>query len=277
MGGDGDRPVAPGSTRGLGLEVLLVLGVSLGADALRSILRIIDRMTRAEPLASQSTQMNSSVAADRPWLDLAFQLTWIVTSLVPVALVMYLLWVRPALPETVGNAGDGPVSANSRGLGNGLGFDLARPASDLLRGFLLAFAIGVPGLGFYLMARELGVNTTVEPGNLAENWWTIPVYMLAAAMNGIVEEVIMLGYLFLRLRQIGWTWWAIVVASALIRGSYHLYQGFGGFAGNVIMGIVFGLLFLRWRRSGPFVAAHTFIDIAAFIGYAMLAGRVDWL
>lgn len=263
-----DRPVVPESTRGLGLEVLLVLGVSLGADAIRSILRIIDRMTRPESLAAQSTQMNSSVAADRPWLDLAFQLTWIVTSLVPVALVMYLLWIRPAARRPVGN---GAVD------GNGLGFDLTRPASDLLRGFLLAAAIGIPGLGFYLAARELGVNTNVEPGNLAENWWTIPVYVLAAAMNGIVEEVIMLGYLFLRLRQIGWAWWAIVVVSALIRGSYHLYQGFGGFAGNVVMGIVFGLLFLRWRRSGPFVAAHTFIDIAAFIGYAALAGHVDWL
>lgn len=268
MGESDDRPVVPEPTRGLGLEVLLVLGVSLGADAVRSILRIIDRMTRPESLASQSTQMNSSVAADRPWLDLAFQLTWIVTSLVPVALVMYLLWIRPAVRRPVGDGAAGV---------NGLGFDLTRPVSDLLRGFLLAAAIGIPGLGFYLAARELGVNTNVEPGNLAENWWTIPVYVLAAAMNGIVEEVIMLGYLFLRLRQVGWAWWAIVVVSALIRGSYHLYQGFGGFAGNVVMGIVFGLLFLRWRRSGPFVAAHTFIDIAAFVGYAALAGHVDWL
>ena len=28
----------------------------------------------------------------------------------------------------------------------------------------------------------------------------------------------------------------ILIVSALIRGSYHLYQGFGGFVGNLIMG-----------------------------------------
>ena len=43
------------------------------------------------------------------------------------------------------------------------------------------------------------------------------------------------------------------------------------------MGLVFGWLFLRWRRVGPMVVAHFLIDAAAFVGYALLAGRVSWL
>ena len=40
------------------------------------------------------------------------------------------------------------------------------------------------------VARQLGINATVEPANLAENWWTVPVYVLSAAMNGVLEEVL---------------------------------------------------------------------------------------
>lgn len=141
----------------------------------------------------------------------------------------------------------------------------------------MAAAIGIPGLAFYLAARELGLNTHVAPANLAEHWWTVPVYVLAAATNGVLEEVIMLGYVFIRLRQTGWGWPAVLVTSAVVRGSYHLYQGFGGFAGNIIMGIVFGLLYLRWRRTMPLVVAHTIIDVVAFVGYPALADAVAWL
>ena len=86
-----------------------------------------------------------------------------------------------------------------------------------------------------------------------------------------------LGYLIHRLRQVGWGPWSAIVTSALIRGAYHLYQGFGGFVGNVVMGLLFGWLFTRWRRTMPFVVAHAFIDIAAFVGYALLRDRVGWL
>ena len=65
--------------------------------------------------------------------------------------------------------------------------------------------------------------------------------------------------------------------SAVVRGSYHLYQGFGGFVGNVVMGLLFGWLYLRWRRTMPLVAAHTLIDAVAFVGYALLRGKVSWL
>ena len=87
----------------------------------------------------------------------------------------------------------------------------------------------------------------------------------------------MIGYLFVRLTQLGWRVPLIIVVSALVRGSYHLYQGFGGFVGNLIMGVIFALIYLRWRRVGPLVVAHTLLDVAAFVGYALVAPYVDWL
>jgi membrane protease YdiL (CAAX protease family) len=63
----------------------------------------------------------------------------------------------------------------------------------------------------------------------------------------------------------------------VLRGTYHLYQGFGAGLGNVAMGLVFGY---AWRRTGrlwPLVIAHGIIDAVAFVGYALLAGHLHWL
>jgi membrane protease YdiL (CAAX protease family) len=87
----------------------------------------------------------------------------------------------------------------------------------------------------------------------------------------------MIGYLLTRLRQVGWNVIAMIALSAIIRGSYHLYQGIGGFIGNMIMGVIFGLIYLRWKRVGPLVVAHSLLDITAFVGYALIAPHVEWL
>ena len=84
----------------------------------------------------------------------------------------------------------------------------------------------------------------------------------------------MLGYLVTRLEQIGWTPLAAVLGSALLRGSYHLYQGWGGFVGNLLMGALFGLLFLKWRRAWPFVVCHFLLDAAAAGGWLWAHGRL---
>ena len=56
----------------------------------------------------------------------------------------------------------------------------------------------------------------------------------------------------------------------MLRGSYHLYQGFGAFVGNAVMGVVFALFFLRYKRVMPLIVAHTLLDIVAFVGYTLL-------
>ena len=246
------------------LEIAVVLGVSLGQSAVYSILAIIDRLTRVQPLSQQTSSLNSSVTPDRPWLDLSYQLVNVIFPLVPVLLALYLLTrLDPPVARVTGP--------------RWIGFDLRRPAPDLLAGALTALGVGLPGLGLYLGARALGLDTAVHASGLGSHWWTVPVLIMAAAQNGVLEEVIMLGFLYTRLRQQGLRWSVIMVSSALIRGCYHLYQGFGGFVGNAIMGMIFGALFLRLRRVMPLVVAHTLLDVVAFVGYALIAPHVSWL
>lgn len=237
-------------------EVLLVLGVSLGQSAVYSVLSIANKLTRPEPLGQQTTTINTSVTPDRPWLDLSYQLAGIVFPLVPAILALYLLRLT--------------------GDRQRIGFDLRRPWHDLGWGFVIAAGIGVPGLGLYFAARAAGLNTNVQPANLAENWWTIPVLIGLAIMNGVLEEVVIVGFWFTRMRQAGWSVAAVLISSAVIRGAYHLYQGFGGFIGNLAMGLIFGWIYLRTKRVGPLVAAHVVLDVCAFVGYALLAPYVDW-
>lgn len=248
--------LTPGRQRP-GLDILLVLGVSLGESAVYSILSIINKLTYEVPLGQQTTTMNPSYTPDRPWLDLAYQVAAIVFPLVPAMLALYLLHLA--------------------GQRRQIGFDLRRPGFDLGWGAVIFAAIGIPGLAFYYLAWTLGFNTQVSPANLAANWWTVPILIGLAAMNGILEEVVMLGFFFSRAAALNWKPWVIIVSSAVIRGGYHLYQGFGGFIGNLVMGLVFGLLYLKFRRVGPLVVAHILLDVAAFVGYALIAPLVDWL
>jgi membrane protease YdiL (CAAX protease family) len=238
-------------------EVFIVFAISLGASGLNALLDLIGSLLARPPLRSQQALLVGSLAPNR-WLDLILQLAGIAEALVPVALVIYLIVVSGESPSV-------------------LGVDTTQPGRDFLRGAALAAVIGGSGLGLYLAAFKLGASLNVVPESLPAVWWRIPVLLLSAAHDGILEEVLVLGYLLHRLDQLGWTPWKAIVFSALLRGSYHLYQGFGGFLGNAAMGMIFGFLYRRWGRVTPMIIAHALIDAAAFIGYAALHGRVSWL
>lgn len=246
---------APALRRTLGVEMWVLLGISLGQSAIYAVLSIINKLTYEVPLRQQTTAMNRSTTPDRPWLDLAYQLAGTLFPLMPAVLALYLLWA-------VHRPDDGPFRA--------MGFDLTRPRRDLGVGFLIFAGIGVVGIAFYVFAVLVGINTQVSPANLAAAWWTVPILILRAAMNGILEEVVMVGYLFTRWAQRGGAMWQILVISAVVRGGYHLYQGFGGFVGNLVMGLVFGLIYLKTKRVMPLVIAHTLLDVVAFLGYPLL-------
>nr|WP_245861617.1 CPBP family intramembrane glutamic endopeptidase [Compostimonas suwonensis] len=231
-------------------EIVLVLGLSLGASAVYSIVNIIARLTDVTPLSDQSASLNTS-QSPREWLDFTYQFLDIAFALFAVALVLYLLW----------QPGRSPFRR--------IGFDLTRPGRDLLGGVSLVLVIGIPGLALYALGRALGITVAVVASPLDTHWWTIPILVLSAFRAAATEEIIVVGYLFTRLRELGWRDWPIIVASAVLRGSYHLYQGIGPFVGNVAMGVVFGWCYARWGRTMPLVVAHWIIDIASFVGYPL--------
>ncbi|WP_233193425.1 CPBP family intramembrane glutamic endopeptidase [Cryobacterium sp. Y29] len=231
-------------------EIGIVLALSLGASAVYSIVSIVARLSDTTPLSDQSATLNGS-QSPREWLDFTYQFLGIAFGLGAVALVMFLLW-RP---------GQNPFTR--------LGFDLTRPSKDVLGGFGLLLVIGVPGLALYLAGRALGFTVAVVPSPLDTFWWTIPILVFAALKAALVEEIIVVGYLFTRLRELGWSPWIIILSSATLRGSYHLYQGIGPFFGNVAMGVVFGWCYTRWGRTMPLVVTHWLLDILSFVGYPL--------
>lgn len=249
---------APASRSELRTEILLVLGVSLGFSAIFALVSFVGSVTAPGDLASRRATLNGTLAPGRPWLDLARQTTNIVSDLVPALLALHLL----------SRTGDTLRS---------LGLDLRARRPDLLLGAGLASVIGGTGLLLYLGARAGGANLTVVPTTLPDVWWRIPVLLFSAFENAFLEEVVVVAYLLRRLDQLGWSPRRALAASALLRGSYHLYQGIGGMVGNAVMGVVFVLVYRRYGRVAPLVVAHTLIDSVAFVGYALLVGKVSWL
>jgi membrane protease YdiL (CAAX protease family) len=238
-------------------ELLVAFTVTLGLRGLSSLLSLIDAAMAPVPLNQQQVALNAP-AAQADLVDLAAQLLRVLQLVGWGALGAYLL-IRAGF-------------ALKR-----VGLDGTRPGRDGLLAAGMAALIGIPGLGLYLVAHALGVSVTIAPTTLGDTWWRIPVLVLSAAANAWAEEVVFVGYLLTRARQLGWSENRGLAVEALLRGSYHLYQGLGGFFGNIVMGCVFGRIWQRTNRLWALVIAHTLIDVVAFLGYAALAGHVSWL
>jgi membrane protease YdiL (CAAX protease family) len=244
--------------RTLRTEMWLVLWLSIAAAAFRSLLSLVDSLTKGQTLASQSTTLVGTFIADRPWLDVLYQATYDLLPLVPVLLVVHLLR----------RSGEGRQA---------IGLDMRDWKRDLVRAVSLAAVIGAIGLVFYLVAYNLGLNVRIAAVTADKHWWTPLILLASASYNAILEEVIVLAFVVHRTAQLGWRPWQQVGGSALMRAAYHLYQGFGGFLGNLAMGTVFAVLFRRWGRVMPFLWAHLIIDATAFLGYYYLHGHISWL
>jgi membrane protease YdiL (CAAX protease family) len=253
-----DREAETGR-RAVSGEIVIVLLLSLGQSAVYAVVSLVAKLTAGKPLSQQAAVLNQS-QSPRPYLDLTYQLLGIFFSLVPVALALYLLARDRFQPRRT------------------LGLTADRPGFDLGWGTLLAAGIGIPGLLLVYVARRLGISADIVPAALQHVWWAIPVLILSAVENAVLEEVIVVGYLITRLRNLGLSLPVIVACSAVLRGSYHLYQGFGAFVGNAVMGVVFALFFLRTKRVMPLIVAHTILDTAAFVGYTLVPHSwLSWL
>jgi membrane protease YdiL (CAAX protease family) len=238
------------------LEIAVVFAMSLGASAVYSVVSLVAALTAPKGLSGSSQSLNPTLAS-REWLDFSYQLLGLVFGVAPVALALYLLWI----------SGRSPFSD--------IGLNLKRLGWSTNRGLILAACIGIPGLGLYVSARLLGLSAKIIPADLGGYWWTIPILLLAALRAALLEEVLVIAYLFDRLERIGFSFRSQLLISAALRASYHLYQGFGGFVGNLVMGLVFGWAYKRWGRVMPLVIAHFILDAVSFVGYATLSHLVQ--
>lgn len=242
----------------LRVEVMIVVALAVGVSAARSVLRFLAALTAEQSLSSQTANLNSSQAPGRPWIDLGLQLVFVASLLLPVALTLYLVRRSNDTWASIGLTND-------------------RIPRDLLVGVGAAAAVGGVGLAGYLLARDAGMSLTLVPTSLPDVWWRIPVLCLSAFANAALEEVVLIGYLGSRVRRLGGSAATAVAVSAVVRAFYHLYQGVSGFVGNLLMGAIFATYFQRTRRVVPLIAAHTFIDVVAFVGYLLVSPHVSWI
>lgn len=274
--GQQPTPGAPAASTGIrsrrfyGWEMAIVLALSLGRAAVYAVLQLAERM-RITPIADQTATVQRSRSREE-FFDFTFQVLDSLFALAPVALVIYLLFLHGVNPF------------------RRWGLDFKRPGRDWLIGVGLLVLIGVGTMGVYFAGRSLGVTAQIIPTDVTEYWWNAPVLLLAALRHSLLEEVIMIAYLFDRARRIwpvldrriaGGTAeaatagrhtgaiWLLILASALLRGAYHLYQGFGPGLGNLLMGVIFGWVYLKYGRVMPLVIAHFLLDAVAFLAFPL--------
>lgn len=237
------RPAVPATgldRRTIREEIAVVLALSLLASVVYAVISILEA-----PLAGVTTYSVSQTSS------VARQVTGIVFGVAPVWLVVHLARREGDVPGLLG------LAPGWR--------------RDLVQGAGLFALMGAGGAALYLVAVQVGVNRFVVPAPPPGYWWTVPVLVLSSARAALLEEIVVVGYLVTRLRQIGWDDRRAIGGSALLRAAYHLYQGWGGFLGNLVLGVVFAAWFTRTRRTWPLVVAHLLLDVAA--GAVWLAFR----
>lgn len=243
----------PAQRRGLWVELAVVGVLTFGMSAIVAVLSLVEAQLTGG--IGQSTVALNPSRSPIGWIDFARQSLSVVRLGGMAALACYLLWRSGIRLSAVGIT--------------------RRPtAGDLPVGIGLAVLIGVPGLGLVVVAHLLGANAALVPSDPSGPWWQAPVLIAVAIGNAVAEEVVVVAYLLVRLRQLGLPDGRALACSALLRGTYHLYQGIGGGLGNIVMGLVFGRFYQRTNRLWPLVVAHALIDVVAFVGFLLIGDRL---
>ncbi len=224
-----------------GLELLLVLAVFPGVATLSAVASLV-----TDALGDGGSH-GGYVAVELPGhavVSALLDVPFVVLDVVGAVLVAYLLMVS-----------GGGLAA--------LGLDRRRVRRDLaVAGKLWFLAYLVPFLvgGAVLSALDIGGGggVTTPP----EAVYLLPL-LVSAVVAGVVEEVVVLGFLVHRLEQRGWTPGGVLLLAASVRVSYHLYYGLEVLP-LVGWAVVSVLLYRRRRRLLPFIAVHALWDLSSF-------------
>ncbi|HXY44445.1 MAG TPA: CPBP family intramembrane glutamic endopeptidase [Acidimicrobiales bacterium] len=243
------RPVARKDRRRLVVELLIVLSVFPLPYVVSALQALVAYLLGEGPGRRIPILFPGHIGAGLP-----FVLLEVALPLAAAALALYLL----SLP-----GGDGGPSA--------IGLDRKQPRGDLallLPVFVLCDLIPIAGGSLVLTA--LGVHGPSPATGGLPTYYDL-AYLAMAVVAGIVEEIVVLGYLVRRLEQIGLKpFWVVAIAVA-VRASYHLYYGWGVLP-IVAWATVSVLVYRRFRRLGPFILVHALWDSGLFLlGHYLLA------
>jgi membrane protease YdiL (CAAX protease family) len=99
-------------------------------------------------------------------------------------------------------------------------------------------------------------NATILTGSLS-----LYTVILMSLINPVFEELMEVGYFVHALKRYGM--WPAVLASAGFRACLHAYTGVNGAAGVLLLGVIFGLVYWKWRQLWPLILVHAIIDFIA--------------
>ena len=125
-------------------------------------------------------------------------------------------------------------------------------------GFLLYVAAMLVAVLAHHFALEFGVNPTGPSHVHMGEGATLPFIILNSITNPVFEEMLEAAYIISSLHKIGM--WPAILAGALLRMCLHVYLGFYGASIVMATGVIFGLVYWRWRQLWPLIVAHALLD-----------------
>jgi hypothetical protein len=133
-------------------------------------------------------------------------------------------------------------------------------------------------LAWAFLAQVLGgiVNSLLQTGHLPTERSSNPEIVFAVADSiqaGVIEELVVLGFVVVTLRQAGRPMWEVCAVALVLRGSYHIYYG-PGVAGILLWAAMFLWIYLRTGSLFPLMLSHMVWDAVAFLSqrWAAVAG-----
>jgi membrane protease YdiL (CAAX protease family) len=126
----------------------------------------------------------------------------------------------------------------------------------LLLATLLYWIVYAVGVGFGDSNEALRDITR----SISVSW---PLAIVASVVNGAYEEFLLVGFIFKALERYDLK--IIIGVSVFLRVIAHVYQGPVGALGIFTLGILYALVYARYRKIWTLIVAHTGADILAFV------------
>jgi hypothetical protein len=120
-----------------------------------------------------------------------------------------------------------------------------------------------------IWAEVLGgiLNALLQTGHLPTSHPNAPELIFAMSTSiqaGVVEELVVLAFAVVTLRQAGRPLWEVTVVVLVLRGSYHVYYG-PGVLGILVWAALFYWIYLRTGNLILLMVSHTGWDAVGFL------------
>jgi hypothetical protein len=222
-----------------GWELLIVLAIFPLGSAVAAIADLIQRVQTQHPLTSQGIP-----TIDNAWIAAGFAALEYATTLAVPALVFYLL-IRSREGVEAINLGGGRLR-----------MDLA----FLLPVFIVVQSIP-QSIGTHLLsALHIQGFPLPGPSLFFPHGPLTAEQVVVAVTAGVVEEVVVLGFLVRRLEQRAYSATAVVLIAVGVRVSYHLYYGWNVLP-ILLWAVASVLVYRHIRRLLPFIVCHALWDL----------------